>query len=191
MNKLTKITNYLYLGSYNDVIKEYFRDINADVIINVAEECRNMLTNNDIIEYYHYPFKDDDDEIINEKFDEIADLIDMYISNKKTVFIHCYAGRSRSVSFVIAYLMKYQELDLNVSYTYVDKIRGIYPNLGFIKQLMDYELELIDYSSLDYDEICIKHIHDTTGFVTMEEVETTYYKCNKHVKLTISVLYNR
>ena len=92
---LTKIIDNLYLGSYNDIIKEYFKDIGANVIINVAYECsyecKNMFNCNDEIKYYYYPYHDRPQTMINEVFDEIADLIHKNIEQKKTVFIHCYA----------------------------------------------------------------------------------------------------
>ena len=79
---MTKIVDYLYLGSYNDIIKDYFRDVHTDVIINVAQECKNMLTYGDSIEYYHYHYDDSPNDKIIEVFDEISDLINEYICNK-------------------------------------------------------------------------------------------------------------
>lgn len=192
---LTKIIDNLYLGSYNDIIKEYFKDIGANVIINVAYECsyecKNMFNCNDEIKYYYYPYHDRPQTMINEVFDEIADLIHKNIEQKKTVFIHCYAGKSRSASFILAYLMKYKNYDLDTAYNYVNDLREIYPNLGFLKQLMDYEIKLTGQSTLDFDKYCIKYIYITVGFASIEEVNTTYNLCNNDVDLTLDKLFDR
>lgn len=36
----TKIIDKLCLGTYNDIIKDYHKAVNTDVIINVAKECK-------------------------------------------------------------------------------------------------------------------------------------------------------
>lgn len=190
MMELTKIIDHLYLGCYNDIIKNYFRKIKPSVIINVAEECRNMLSYNDNIDYYHYSYLDHSDEDISKSFDEVADLIHSYISEGKNVFIHCHAGKSRSVAFVLVYLIKYADFNLNDAFNYVDKLRcGIYPNLGFVNQLMKYETELTNKSTLDYDSICIDYIQSTVGFSSKEEVIKYYTECNKDAYLTIDKIF--
>lgn len=187
--EFTKIVDNLYLGSYNDIIKEYYKKVKTDVIINVAEECKIMLTSEDNIGYYHYSYYDRPSEDISKTFDEIVDLIDKYIKMDKTVFIHCYAGKSRSVSFVLVYLMKYREFDLQTAYNYVDEMRQIYPNLGFINQLMKYEVELTKKSTLDYDLVCIDYIYNTVGFVSMDDIKKIYYESNKDVDLTMDKIF--
>jgi protein-tyrosine phosphatase len=49
-------------------------------------------------------------------------------------------GKSRSTSFVIAYLMKNMSMDFESAYKLVKSSRRCaFPNLGFIRQLRDYE----------------------------------------------------
>ena len=49
-------------------------------------------------------------------------------------------GKSRSTSFVIAYLMKIKKMNLNIALDFVRNCRKIAsPNVSFIKQLKDYE----------------------------------------------------
>lgn len=48
------------------------------------------------------------------------------------VFVHCFAGRSRSSTSVIAYLMQETGMSLNSAFKLVKRRRPIvYPNPGF------------------------------------------------------------
>jgi protein-tyrosine phosphatase len=57
--------------------------------------------------------------------------------------VHCLAGVSRSVSLVLAYLIKHRGMTYRDAY---DLIKGrrriIHPNDGFIEQLKRFEREL-------------------------------------------------
>jgi protein-tyrosine phosphatase len=64
-------------------------------------------------------------------------------ANNENLFVHCQMGKSRSVSFIIAYLMKYEKMKLDAAYLYVKKLRRIaFPNIGFMRQLKEYEKHL-------------------------------------------------
>lgn len=59
------------------------------------------------------------------------------------VLVHCYAGQSRSASFVIAYLMAEEGMSLTEAWAAVRKARPcVQPNQGFLRQLADYEQSL-------------------------------------------------
>ena len=63
-------------------------------------------------------------------------------SNEK-VLVHCHAGMSRSVTVVLAYLMKFQGFTLNNAYDYVkQKKSNISPNFSFMEQLVQFENSL-------------------------------------------------
>jgi protein-tyrosine phosphatase len=48
-------------------------------------------------------------------------------------------GKSRSTSFVIAYLMKYMAMNFESAYKLVKSSRKCaFPNLGFIRQLREF-----------------------------------------------------
>merc|ERR1719203_593344 len=56
------------------------------------------------------------------------------------VFVHCMAGRSRSATVVIAYLMQAQRWSLRQALDHVKVRRPIvFPNVGFLQQLRRYE----------------------------------------------------
>ena len=59
------------------------------------------------------------------------------------VFVHCYAGVSRSPTVCIAYLMKLHQWSLSQAYDYVKSRRPhISPNLHFMGQLLAFQKQL-------------------------------------------------
>jgi hypothetical protein len=66
------------------------------------------------------------------------------------VLIHCNEGRSRSVSIVIAYLMKQENMDLSTAYQHVHSRSTTRINDGFKRQLMSFELSLGKEKSIEF-----------------------------------------
>lgn len=60
------------------------------------------------------------------------------------VFVHCAVGVSRSASLVLAYLMIHQRYPLISSVRCVQQKRWIFPNRGFMQQLIALDRELQD-----------------------------------------------
>ena len=55
-------------------------------------------------------------------------------------YVHCKAGKSRSVTAVIAYLIHANHWTLSRAYAFVtERRKGISPNIGFVSELMTYE----------------------------------------------------
>ena len=80
-----------------------------------------------------------------------------FIEESDKVFVHCFAGVSRSATLVIAYFMWKTKKPYNEVYEMVKKQRLIGPNLGFRKQLLifeqklkenNYDLDKIDFNSI-------------------------------------------
>lgn len=60
------------------------------------------------------------------------------------VLVHCYAGVSRSASCVIAYLMQERGMKFQEAFAFASKKRPvIFPNMGFQRQLREYEQLLL------------------------------------------------
>lgn len=56
------------------------------------------------------------------------------------VYVHCKAGKSRSVTVVLAYLIHANAWTLKTAYAYVaERRKGISPNIGFVAELMSFE----------------------------------------------------
>mgnify|MGYP002078611109 CR=1 FL=1 len=55
------------------------------------------------------------------------------------VYVHCYAGVSRSVTIVVAYIMKYWGWNVENSISFVQAKRVVAkPNQGFMEQLKKF-----------------------------------------------------
>ena len=79
-----------------------------------------------------------------------------------SVLIHCSAGISRvimrlmqSATLVIAYIMKKKKMSFREAIRIVRKKRkNVCPNLGFERQLKEYEKEIFSRKILNEKEIC-------------------------------------
>nr|DBA32035.1 TPA: hypothetical protein GDO54_007787 [Pyxicephalus adspersus] len=58
------------------------------------------------------------------------------------ILVHCAVGVSRSATLVLAYLMIYQRMTLVEAINTVKDKRGIIPNRGFLRQLLELESTL-------------------------------------------------
>lgn len=78
-------------------------------------------------------------------FEQVTDFIESQLQ-VTNVLVHCMAGISRSVSFTIAYLMKYKGLKFDEALSLIQSRRSIViysltqanPNDGFVTQLKRY-----------------------------------------------------
>lgn len=60
--------------------------------------------------------------------------------HSEPVYVHCKAGKSRSVTVVLAYLIHAHAWTLKTAYAYVgERRKGISPNIGFVAELMAFE----------------------------------------------------
>ena len=80
-----------------------------------------------------------------------------FIEESNKVFVHCFAGVSRSATLVIAYLMWKNHKPFKETREFVNEHRWIGPNLGFKQQLLifeeklketNYDLDKIDFNSI-------------------------------------------
>ncbi|KAF3604536.1 hypothetical protein F2Q69_00037220 [Brassica cretica] len=86
---------------------------------------------------------DKEDTNLEIYFDECIDFIDEAKKQGGSVLVHCFVGKSRSVTVVVAYLMKKQGMTLTQALQHVQSIRPVAnPNTGFIRQLQDLEKSL-------------------------------------------------
>lgn len=76
-------------------------------------------------------------------FDEAFSFIQEARANGDNIFIHCQMGKSRSATIVIAYLIKYSNMSTEEAYKFLkEKRKTIFPNLGFMRQLREFEKKL-------------------------------------------------
>jgi protein phosphatase slingshot len=136
----SKIYNWLYLGSFSNACDINELKINKiNIILNCASECHNNKLPKDIQEM-HLKIKDLENFKIIDYFEEANEFINNCKMKGAVLLVHCKFGISRSASFIIAYLIKYNKLTLEEALKFVKEKRSIIkPNKGFIDQLYDYE----------------------------------------------------
>ena len=67
-------------------------------------------------------------------------IIDDASLHSAPTYVHCKAGKSRSVTAVMAYLIHANHWTLSRAYTFVlERRKGISPNIGFVSELMNFE----------------------------------------------------
>ena len=141
---IVEIIDKIYIGSYlNAKNKEELEKNNIKYILNCATECKNLFE--DDIKYLKLDIKDQNDFPIDEYFDKGAKFINDSIENNDgNILIHCMQGKSRSISLLMAYLIKYKNEDTNSAYKIIKAKRKLsLPNLGFMYKLREYEKKSI------------------------------------------------
>ncbi|XP_034149968.1 dual specificity protein phosphatase 18-like isoform X2 [Esox lucius] len=137
---VSQITPSLYLGGVDVVLKPTaLSRRNITLIINATAEhsCPQYKG----VECLHVPVLDQPHASLACHFDTVAERI--HNNQLGSTLVHCTAGRSRSPTLVIAYLMKYEGVSLRQAHEWVLKCRPhIRPNAGFWRQLMEYERKL-------------------------------------------------
>ena len=137
-----KIDEGLYLGSIATAAnKPALKDCNITHILTVAGRIPPAHPNDFV--YKIIDVVDRDDEDLKQYFNECFDFIDEAKRHDGGVLVHCFAGRSRSVTIVVAYLMKTRGMSFFEALQHVRSIRpAAGPNQGFICQLEDFEKSL-------------------------------------------------
>ncbi|KAG8440857.1 hypothetical protein GDO86_006553 [Hymenochirus boettgeri] len=71
-----------------------------------------------------------------------ADFINKAITGRGKILVHCAVGVSRSATLVLAFLMIHHKMTLVEAITAVKERRGIIPNRGFLRQLLNLDKSL-------------------------------------------------
>lgn len=147
------ISNFLYLGPEITTISEaeYLRDrLGIKRIINAAWEIEegggkhlnlHQRTESGFERYKKLPLKDTvEAKGVQRYIEEACAFLDDARLHSAPTYVHCKAGKSRSVLLVMAYLIHSNRWTLQRSYSYVvDRRHDVSPNIGFVAELMAFE----------------------------------------------------
>ncbi|XP_067269307.1 dual specificity protein phosphatase 26-like [Pseudorasbora parva] len=75
-------------------------------------------------------------------FNNGAEFIHAALEEGGKILVHCHVGVSRSATIVLAYLMLKQNMTLVEAIKKVKEGRGVYPNQGFLRQLINLQIQL-------------------------------------------------
>lgn len=142
----TILPNFLFLGpeliSPSHVSE--LKSLGVKRIINIAAECtddRGLMLRERFERYVHIPMRDCvEEEGVRRGLSEACDVLDEAALYNAPTYVHCKAGKSRSVTAVMAYLIHSHHWPLARAYQFVlERRKGISPNIGFVSELMAFE----------------------------------------------------
>ncbi|KAB1214247.1 Dual specificity protein phosphatase 1 [Morella rubra] len=137
-----EIEEGLFLGSIGAANnKNALKSLNVTHILTVASSLPPAHPNDFVYKVINVTDREDTD--IKQYFDECFNFIDEARRLGGGVLVHCFVGKSRSVTIVVAYLMKKHGMSLSHALEHVKSKRPLAaPNSGFISQLKDFENSL-------------------------------------------------
>ncbi|KAI3711883.1 hypothetical protein L1987_70432 [Smallanthus sonchifolius] len=154
-NVPSQIEEGLYLGSVGAANnKTLLKSLNITHILTVASSLPPSYPNDFTYKVVDVP--DREEVNIAQFFDDCFGFIS---EAKRTggVLVHCFVGRSRSVTIVVAYLMKTHGMRSSEALNLVKSKRSAAaPNSGFMLQLRNYENSLPDFFFILSPKIYIK-----------------------------------
>ncbi|CAG2163257.1 unnamed protein product [Oppiella nova] len=140
-NHFTQITDTLYLTSYGGITADNMSKHDMKCMISATHETPVYQVEG--IEFIRIPIEDSHKENIIKYFDEICVKVSELMAKNVRTVIHCWAGKCRSATIMIAILMKSQNMPLTEAYKTVwTKRPFIHINKGFLYQLYIYEKDV-------------------------------------------------
>jgi hypothetical protein len=132
----------LFISNYDTArCKDMALMYNIEAIVNVSNKSYEPYTSN----YCEFKLDDDLESKLFPDIDNAYNFIDKYISQGQNVLVHCMAGISRSVSYVIYYLMKKKTISFYDALDRVKNARAIAgPNVNFRRQLKKYQVDILN-----------------------------------------------
>jgi len=134
---ISHICDGIFIGSWIASKTSTLRLHKIQSVISVGADPASPFAKG--IEYTSIDLLDNEKEatkLVNEILPEALPYIHENVTNTRNILIHCSAGKSRSVSIVAAYLMKYKEMGSDEAFEFIRTKRSVIdPNAGFVRAL--------------------------------------------------------
>jgi len=167
---------------------EELRDLGVKRILNIAAECddNNGLRLKEVFKYYKIPMRDIvEEENIALGVKDVCEILDDARLHSAPSYVHCKAGKSRSVTAVMAYLIHANHWTLSRAYSFVlERRKGISPNIGFVSALMTFEEQELGGKSIGVHPSAPAGTsqHDQGGQDTYGSVVGSHHRRGGHVR---------
>ncbi|KAL5564852.1 hypothetical protein UlMin_028016 [Ulmus minor] len=154
--KPSSITNSLFIGGAL-AARSVFTLQNLK-ITHILCLCSNEIGQSDsqypdLFEYKNFSISDNEDANISSIFDEASSFIDYVEKIGGKVLVHCFEGRSRSATVVLAYLMLRKNFTLLEAWNTLKRVhRRAQPNDGFAKVLLNLDKKLHRKVSMEWQQ---------------------------------------
>ncbi|KAG0343912.1 hypothetical protein BG004_004899 [Podila humilis] len=136
------LPNFLFLGPeiVTEAQVQELQRLGVKRVLNMAKECEDkvIVCKSDQFEYHKIGVYDHIEADVSAGLLQAVDIIAS--STESPIYVHCKAGKSRSVTATIAYLIMHLHWPLNKAYQHVLTQRPcMCPNIGFVTELMNVE----------------------------------------------------
>lgn len=153
-----QISEHIYLGDrYAAFNKDWLLTNKVTHIVNMAAvTCQCYFPGT--FKYLSINILDTVSQDISQFFEACTKYINKAVSSGGRVLVHCEAGRSRSTTIVLQYMVTEYNLTLKAAYKRVKRARPIVmPNITFFSQLRKFERQVrgIESMALDVPYYCI------------------------------------
>mmetsp|Transcript_46908 Transcript_46908/g.73215 ORF Transcript_46908/g.73215 Transcript_46908/m.73215 type:complete len:368 (-) Transcript_46908:290-1393(-) len=137
------LSGFLFLGNRECASNvEYLRNNGIDHILSIYDD-EDAPSIPSFTRWLHLRAKDSEEEDISRLFGPACEFIENARVGSGKILVHCIAGRSRSVSVVLAYLMNHRRMNLEDAFVLVKEKRPFaWPNDSFWKQLQVHEAKI-------------------------------------------------
>lgn len=132
--------------------KTVVKNLKVTHIVNVCTEHRNAFP--DDITYLNINVEDLNSSCLNLYFRKCCDFMKNAFDEDGCVLVHCNLGMSRSSTMSLCYLMESRHWSLKEAYDFMkSKRQAVKPNRSFLRQLCEFEEQLLGQKVTDPDDI--------------------------------------
>lgn len=138
---LSQVRSWLWVGAAHAATSDQLSSLDIKLVVWCTPEVEPPKLTKDI-STLRITVKDDPNENLRMYFSTVIAAVKSCRAAEGKVVIVCRAGISRSASLAIISIMSEEGTDLRSTYTIVKEGRPIIrPNIGFFKQMIEYESE--------------------------------------------------
>ena len=171
----------IFLGNISSAKNiNLLNDLGIKAVISLDSKQRVSYYDDEILFHKVITAKDEEFYDLSQHFNEIFE----FIEEKRrftNILIHCYAGKSRSVAIIIAYLIKKYHMKFEEAFSFVkNKRKEICPNLGFIQQLKKFEEEIFKEKTIFIEKIYLKNKSQTIKYLSADKKKHNFSSNNNN-----------